>query len=203
MKVKVAQLCPTLCEPTDYTVHGILQARILEWVTFPFSRGSSQPRDGSQVSRTAGRFFTSWATRKPSGWVSICISEAVGVSPGSLDSSLRCMQPGIAHDVLCIQIKQAEWQYTALTYSLPNLEPVHCSMSSSNCCFLTCTQVSQEAGQVVWYSYLFKDFPQFVGIRTIKGFCIANEEDFFLRIPLLSLWSNERWQFDLRFLCLF
>ena len=45
MKVKVAQSCPTLCDPMDYTVHGILQARILEWAAFPFSRGSSQPRD--------------------------------------------------------------------------------------------------------------------------------------------------------------
>ena len=44
VKVKVTQLCPTLCDPMDYTVHGILQARILEWVAFPFSRGSSQPR---------------------------------------------------------------------------------------------------------------------------------------------------------------
>ena len=44
MKLKVAQLCLTLCNPMDYTVHGILQARILEWVAFPFSRGSSQPR---------------------------------------------------------------------------------------------------------------------------------------------------------------
>ena len=43
--VKVAQLCPTLHDPIDYTVHGILQARILEWVAFPFSRGSSQPKD--------------------------------------------------------------------------------------------------------------------------------------------------------------
>ena len=45
VKVKVAQLCPTLCDPMEHTVHGILQARILEWVAFPFSRGSSQPRD--------------------------------------------------------------------------------------------------------------------------------------------------------------
>ena len=45
MKVKVAQLCLTLCNPMDYTVHGLLQARILEWAAFPFSRGSSQPRD--------------------------------------------------------------------------------------------------------------------------------------------------------------
>ena len=45
MKVKVAQLCPTICDPMDCTVHGVLQARILEWVAFPFSRGSFQPRD--------------------------------------------------------------------------------------------------------------------------------------------------------------
>ena len=45
MEVKVLQLCVTLCDPMDYTVHGILQARILEWVAFPLSRGSSQPRD--------------------------------------------------------------------------------------------------------------------------------------------------------------
>ena len=44
-KVKVAQSCPTLRNPMDYTVHGILQARILEWIAFPFSRGSSQPQD--------------------------------------------------------------------------------------------------------------------------------------------------------------
>ena len=53
-----------LCNPMDYTVHGILQARILEWVAFPFYRRSSQPRDQTQVSHIAGRFFTSWATRE-------------------------------------------------------------------------------------------------------------------------------------------
>ena len=62
MKVKVTQSCLTLCDPMDYSVHGILQARILEWVAFPFSRGSSQPRGQTQVSRIAGRLFTSWAT---------------------------------------------------------------------------------------------------------------------------------------------
>ena len=60
----VAQLCLTLCDPIDYTVHGILQARMLEWVAFPFSRGSSQSRDQTQVSLIAGGFFTSWATRE-------------------------------------------------------------------------------------------------------------------------------------------
>ena len=61
MKVKVTQ---TLCNSMDYTVHGILQARILEWVANPFSRGSSQPRDWTQVSHIAGGFFTSWTTRE-------------------------------------------------------------------------------------------------------------------------------------------
>ena len=50
--------------PHGYTVHEILQARVLEWVAFPFSRGSSQPRDWAQVSHIAGRFFTSWAARE-------------------------------------------------------------------------------------------------------------------------------------------
>ena len=59
--VKVTQSCLTLCDPMDYTAHGILQARILEWVAFPFSRGSSQTRNWAQVSHIAGRFFTSWA----------------------------------------------------------------------------------------------------------------------------------------------
>ena len=58
-EVKGTQSCPTLCDSMDYTVHGILQARILEWVAFPFSRGSSQPRDRTQVSDIAARFFTS------------------------------------------------------------------------------------------------------------------------------------------------
>ena len=70
-EVKVAQSCPTLCDPMDYTVHGILQARILEWVAFPFSRGSSQPRDRTQVSRIAGRFFTSWATREAQEYLEV------------------------------------------------------------------------------------------------------------------------------------
>ena len=56
MKVKVAQSCPTRWDPMDYIVHGILQARILEWVAF--SRGFSQPSDQTQVSRIAGRYFT-------------------------------------------------------------------------------------------------------------------------------------------------
>ena len=63
-KVKVTQSCPTLCNPMDYTAHGILQTRILKWVALPLCRRSSQPRDQTQVSRIAGGFFASWATRE-------------------------------------------------------------------------------------------------------------------------------------------
>ena len=62
LKVKASQSCPTLYNPMDCTVQGILWARVLEWVAVPFSRGASQPRDGMQVSHIAGRFFTNWAT---------------------------------------------------------------------------------------------------------------------------------------------
>ena len=68
--------------------------------------------------------------------------------------------------------------------SFSYLEQVCCPMSSSNCCFLTCIQVSQEAGQVVWYACLFQSFPQFIVIHTVKGFGIVNkaEIDVFLEL---------------------
>ena len=61
----------------------------------------------------------------------------------------------------------------------PNLEPVHCSMSSSNCCFLTWIQISQETGKLVWDSHLLKNFLQFVVINTLRGFSVVNEADVF------------------------
>ena len=75
-------------------------------------------------------------------------------------------------------------------YCFPDLEPVCCSMSSSNCCFLTCILVSQEAGQVVWNSHLFQNFPQFIVIHTVKGFGIVKkaEIDVFLE---LSCFCND------------
>ena len=64
----VTQSCPTLCDPMDCSplgsVHGISQARILEWVAISFSRGPSQPRDRTQIFYIAGSFFTVWATRE-------------------------------------------------------------------------------------------------------------------------------------------
>ena len=89
-------------------------------------------------------------------------------------------------------------------YSFSYLDPVFCSMSSSNCCFLTCIQISQEAGQVVWYSHLFQNFPQFVVIHTVKGFGIVSKAkiDVFSGTLLLFQWSSRYWQLDLWFLCL-
>ena len=71
--LKVVQSCLTLCDSMNYTVHGILQARILEWVAFPFSRGSSQPRDQTQVSHIAGG--------KPILWLTFDNSNNCGLDP--------------------------------------------------------------------------------------------------------------------------
>ena len=77
-------------------------------------------------------------------------------------------------------------------YSFSYLESVCCSISSSNCCFLTCIQVSQEAGQVVWYSHLFQNFPQFIVIHTVKGFGIVNKAEVHIFLEL-SCFSMIQW----------
>ena len=75
-------------------------------------------------------------------------------------------------------------------YSFSYLEPVCCSMSSSNCCFLTCIDVSQEAGQVVWYSHLFQSFPQFSVIHTVKGFGIVNKAEIDILLELSCFFDD-------------
>ena len=76
-------------------------------------------------------------------------------------------------------------------YAFPNLEVVCCSMSGFNCCFLTCTQISQEADKVVWCSHNFKNFSQFVVIHRVKAFSVVNEKEvhvfffFFLKFSYL------------------
>ena len=87
----------------------------------------------------------------------------------------------------------------------PNFETVHCSMSDSNCCFLTCIQISQEASQVVWYSRFFKNFPVFCDPHSHKGFGVFSnaEVDVFLELSCFLQWSNGCSQFDLWFLGLF
>ena len=92
---EVTQWCPTLCDPMDcslpgFSVHRILQARILEWVTTSFSRGSSQPRNRTWVSHIGGRRFNLWATREAqeywSGWPNPSPGDLPnpGIEPGSL-----------------------------------------------------------------------------------------------------------------------
>ena len=70
------------------------------------------------------------------------------------------------------------------------MEPVCCSMSGSNCCFLTCIQISQEAGKMVWYSHLLKKFPQFAVIHTVKGFSIVNKAEFDVFLELFWFFND-------------
>ena len=110
--------------------------------------------------------------------------------PGNLDSSLCFIQPSILHDVLCIEVKLAGWQCTALMYSFPYFELICCSMFSSNCCFLTCIQISHEAGKVVWYFLLLKNFLQFVVIHTVKSFGIVNEAEVDVSLELSCFFND-------------
>ena len=75
-------------------------------------------------------------------------------------------------------------------YSFSYLEPVHCSMSTSNCFFLTCIQISQEAGQVVCFSHLFQNFPQFIVIHTVKGFGIVNKAEIDVSLELSCFFDD-------------
>ena len=89
--IESAQLCPTLCDPMDCSppgssVHGILQARILEWVAVPFSRGSFQPRNRTQAFCIAGGFFTAWTTRE-------AISKRDITNPSGISNIISCLYP--------------------------------------------------------------------------------------------------------------
>ena len=117
-EVKVAQSCPTLCNPMGYTRRRILQARILEWVAFPFSRGSSQPRDGTQVSCFTGRYFTNWDTRDINfvfieaskwGWsdISLCFEFVFQ----------NWMEKGIVNPVQCSSIGELHGQRSLVGYN--------------------------------------------------------------------------------------
>ena len=75
-------------------------------------------------------------------------------------------------------------------YSFSYLEAICCSMSSSNCCFLTCIQVSQEAGQVVWYSHLFQNFPHLIVIHKVKGYDIVNKAEIDIFMQLSCFFDN-------------
>ena len=127
------------------------------------------------------------------------ISEIVCISPGNHDFWLWFIQSAFPMIYLAYKLKKQ-----ACSFSFPNFEPLHCSLTSCNCCFLTCRQVFQEAGKVIWYSHLYKNFPRFVVIHTVKGFSVVNEVEVDTFLEFFCFLSKSRcWQFDLWFLCLF
>ena len=118
--VCVAQLCPTLYDPMDCSlpgsfVHGILQARILEWVAIPFSGGSSWPRDWTWVSCIAGRFFTIWATREAQEnkvkWSEVKVAQSYLTLCDPMDYTV--------HGIL--QARILEWVAVPFSRNIPNL----------------------------------------------------------------------------------
>ena len=94
VKVKLTQSCLTLCDPMDYTVLGILQARILIWIAFLFSRGSSQPKDQTQVSHIAGGFLPAEPQGKPknTGMSSLSLLQWIFLTWESNQGLLHCRQ---------------------------------------------------------------------------------------------------------------
>ena len=104
----------------------------------------------------------------------ICISEVIDISPGNLDASLCFFQPSISHDVLCIEVKQAGWQYTAMTYSFSYLEPVCCSMSSSNI--------------VSWPAYRF--FKRQVRWSGIPIYVTSHNFSYYLKVLYVTIVTN-------------
>ena len=109
---EVAQLCPTLCDPMNcslpgFSVHGIFQTRILEWVAISFSRGSSQPRDQIQISCIAGRLLTGWAMREVQKSESESCSVMYSLRPHGLVHEI--LQAGILEWVAFIFSRGCSW----------------------------------------------------------------------------------------------
>ena len=92
---------------------------------------------------------------------------------------------------------------SSVRYSFPSLEPACCSMLGSNCCFLTCIQASQEAGKVVSYSHLLKNFPQFVMIQTVKGFGVINKAEIDVFLELSCFFYDPRDPGQILDVCIF
>ena len=104
----------------DYTIHGILQARILEWVAFPFSRGSSQPRDWTQVSHIACEFFTNWVTREAQAYWSGWPIPSPGDRP---DPGIEPGPPALQADSLPAEPPESSPLYTLCAQSLSRIQP--------------------------------------------------------------------------------
>ena len=154
VKALVTQSCPTLCDPIDYSppgssAHGFLQARILELVAIPFSRGSSQPRDQIQVSCIAARCFTIWATREARLGIHHLIKSltvqfsSVAQSCPTLCNPIDCSMPGLPvhHHFL-------EFTQTLVHWVGDAIQPSHPLSSPSPPAF----NLSQHQGLFKWVS---------------------------------------------------
>ena len=138
-----------------YMFHGILQARILEWVTFPFSRGSSQPRDRTQVSSISGRFFTSSATREAQEyWSGQPIPSLVGlpnpgIKPGSPVLQMDSLPTGLSGKPLK---KKRAWTQSPTTRSYAVKFPAFGEITEVNTCTVQCLSLSLgEPPSWSWY----------------------------------------------------
>ena len=122
LKAKVTQVCPALCDPMDCTVPGILQARILEWVAFPFSRGSSQPRDGTQVSALQADSLPVGPKGKPKNTAvgRLSLLQGIFLSQQSNQGLLHCRQ------ILCQLSRQGSPICFLLYVTLGPAQPVFC-----------------------------------------------------------------------------
>ena len=147
MCVLVAQSCPTFWDPMDCSlsgssVHGLLQARILEWVAIPFSRRSSQPRDWPRISHIAGRFFTIWATREAHNNLNIPKSIQLNIK-GYLSCFQLCYYEN-GWNANCLKNNHffkksapsrwiSPWDMACFLWSGSVLASLFCSMVSTSC----------------------------------------------------------------------
>ena len=138
---EVAQSCLTLCDtvdcsPAGSSIHGILQARILEWVAISFSRGSSLPRDWTQISHIAGRFFSSWAKGSPKDLLAISPDLALPFAALGNQLSTFCLHKSI--DFLILNISN-KWNHATCGVWCWLLS---CSMSSKSIYAVACNNTS-------------------------------------------------------------
>ena len=155
--MKVAHSYQTLYHPMDYTVHGIFQARILEWVTFPF-RGSSQSRDRTQVFCIAGGFFTSWATREA---LEYCSGEPIPFPADLPDPGIEPGSPAVSVDSLPTELSGKP---KVIWYSLRVFHTVK-----------GCSAVSETAVGVFFWNFLaFSMIQQMLAIWSLVPLAFLN-----------------------------
>ena len=177
------------CDPIDYTVHGILQARILEWIDFLFSRGSSQPRDWTQISRNVGGFFTSWAIIESQEYLS---GYSIPSSADLPDPWIELRSPTLQADYLptelsrkpCFNKEVINIRLKLLKFSLHVWSSIHHLYpwsTSANIC--------------MWSFLVFPDLPSkqalinFIYIYVCVCVCVRVRREFLLLVCIISHFS--------------